>query len=53
MGEPINKKVTVRAEERSEPELRKLARALLALAKLKLEQEAEEEANDQAPGDAA
>jgi hypothetical protein len=52
MGEPINKKITVRAVEKSEPELRKLARALLALAKIKLEQEADE-ANDQVPGDAA
>jgi hypothetical protein len=53
VGEPINRRITVRAEEKSEPELRKLARALLALAKLKLEQETEEDANDQVPGDAA
>ena len=37
MGEPTNKKVTIRPEHRSVPELRKLARALLSLARVQLD----------------
>lgn len=49
----MDKKVKVTMEARSEPQLRKLARALISLAQRKLEAEASDDEHITLTGDAA